>query len=234
MDPGPAERVDSAEGHRYAARAPGSRQDGSARGRPAVAARPGSGRAGRPAARRPPRRLPSGAGGGRARADRRETAARRPPEGGTLGTLQAGRPARVVARSGDLVKVQVEGWIPADAVAPTDSGRDGRGDGRGGPRRARPIRRADGRVAAPGDRGQDGRRASERDAARPAISAHARSAARARIRLRDHPVGAGAEFQALPPLQELVLRVAIRAARTKFLTTPVAELVSVVSGMDAK
>jgi hypothetical protein len=43
-----------------------------------------------------------------------------------------------------------------------------------------------------------------------------------------------AAFQALPPLQEVVLRVAIRAARTRFLTTPVAELVSVVSGMEGE
>ena len=48
------------------------------------------------------------------------------------------------------------------------------------------------------------------------------------------PAAPVAEFQALPPLQELVLRVAIRAAHTKFLTTPVAELVSVVSGMEGK
>ena len=48
------------------------------------------------------------------------------------------------------------------------------------------------------------------------------------------PAARAAEFQALPPLQELVVRVAIRAARTRFLTTPVAELVSVVSGMDGK
>jgi hypothetical protein len=40
-------------------------------------------------------------------------------------------------------------------------------------------------------------------------------------------------FRALPPLQEVVLRVSIRAALTRYLTTPVAELVSVVSGMDA-
>jgi hypothetical protein len=48
------------------------------------------------------------------------------------------------------------------------------------------------------------------------------------------PEARAAEFQALPALQEVVLRVAIRAARTKFLTTPVAELVSVVSGVDGK
>jgi hypothetical protein len=48
------------------------------------------------------------------------------------------------------------------------------------------------------------------------------------------PAGRAAEFQALPPLQELRLRVTIRAAHTKFLATPVAELVSVVSGMEGK
>jgi hypothetical protein len=35
-----------------------------------------------------------------------------------------------------------------------------------------------------------------------------------------------AEFRALPPLQDLTLRVNIKAARTKYLTTPVVEFVS--------
>jgi hypothetical protein len=48
------------------------------------------------------------------------------------------------------------------------------------------------------------------------------------------PAARVAEFQVLPPLQELVLRVSIRAAHTKFLATPVADLVSVVSGMEEK
>ena len=48
------------------------------------------------------------------------------------------------------------------------------------------------------------------------------------------PSSQAATFRALPPLQEVVLRVAIRAARTRFLTTPVAELVSVVSGMESE
>jgi hypothetical protein len=48
------------------------------------------------------------------------------------------------------------------------------------------------------------------------------------------PASRASEFQALPPLQELRVRVTIRAAHTKFLTTPVAELVSVVSGMEGK
>jgi hypothetical protein len=39
------------------------------------------------------------------------------------------------------------------------------------------------------------------------------------------------QFRAVPALQELTLRVTIRAPRTKYLATPVVELVSVVSGM---
>ncbi len=49
-----------------------------------------------------------------------------------------------------------------------------------------------------------------------------------------HPAGAVAEFKALPPLQELVLRVPSGRPAPGILTTPVAELVSVVSGMEGK
>jgi hypothetical protein len=35
-----------------------------------------------------------------------------------------------------------------------------------------------------------------------------------------------AEFRSLPPLHELTLRVTLKAARTRYLATPVAELVS--------
>jgi hypothetical protein len=48
------------------------------------------------------------------------------------------------------------------------------------------------------------------------------------------PPGQVDAFRALPPLEEVVLRVTIRAARTRYLTTPVAELVSVVSGMEGR
>jgi len=43
-----------------------------------------------------------------------------------------------------------------------------------------------------------------------------------------------AAFQNLPPLQELVLRVTIKAPRTRYLATPVVELAGVVSGLAAK
>ena len=41
-----------------------------------------------------------------------------------------------------------------------------------------------------------------------------------------------ARFRALPPLQELTLRVSLTAARTRYLATPVADLLSVESGLD--
>jgi hypothetical protein len=43
-----------------------------------------------------------------------------------------------------------------------------------------------------------------------------------------------AQFLALPALQELVVHVRIKAPRTKYLTTPVVELSSVVSGLPGK
>jgi hypothetical protein len=42
------------------------------------------------------------------------------------------------------------------------------------------------------------------------------------------PADQVARFRALPPLHEATLRVTVRAARSKYLTTPVVELVSVV------
>jgi hypothetical protein len=156
------------------------------------------------------------------------------PAGGTLGTLGSGTPARVLARSGDLVKVQVEGWIPADAVAPTDGGAM--------------VGVSAAEVRAEPDRfvGQTlewrlqliaVQRADELRAEMPPGQPYLLT----RGPLPEPgfvyvsiPADRMAEFQALPPLHEVVLRVAVRAARSKFLTTPVTELVSVVSGLDGR
>jgi hypothetical protein len=48
------------------------------------------------------------------------------------------------------------------------------------------------------------------------------------VMVRDAEV---ARFAALPPLTELTLNVTVRAARTRYLTTPVVELGAVVAGM---
>jgi hypothetical protein len=164
----------------------------------------------------------------------RETPLAAAPEGGALGVVQAGVPARVVARSGDQVKVMIEGWIPADAVAPTDS--------------AAMVGVTAAEVQATPDRfvGQTVEWRLQVIAVKTADELRAEMPPGQPYLLTRGPLpepgfvyvaipaGRVPEFQALPPLQELVLRVSIRAAHTKFLQTPVTELVSVVSGMDGK
>lgn len=156
------------------------------------------------------------------------------PEGGTLGTLQGGTPARIVARSGDLVKVQVEGWIPADAIAPSDSGAVigvTAAEVRAEPSRFI-GRTVEWRVQVIAVKTADELR-TEMPPGQPYLLTRGPLPEPGFVYV-SIPSARVADFQALPPLQELVLRVSIRAARTKFLTTPVAELVSVVSGMDGK
>jgi hypothetical protein len=164
----------------------------------------------------------------------RETPLGAAPEGGTLGVVQSGVSARVVARSGDQVKVQIEGWIPADAIAPSDS--------------AAMVGVTAAEVRATPDRfvGQTVEWRLQVIAVKTADELRAEMAPGQPYLLTRGPLpepgfvyvgipsARVAEFEALPPLQELVLRVSIRAAHTKFLSTPVAELVSVVSGMGGK
>ena len=164
----------------------------------------------------------------------RQTPLAASPEGGTLGVVQEGVPARVVARSGDQVKVAIEGWIPADAVAPTDSGAMVGVT-------AEEVRAAPDRFV-----GQTVEWRLQVIAVKTADELRAEMAPGQPYLLTRGPLpepgfvyvsipsARVAEFEALPALQELVLRVSIRAARTKFLTTPVVELVSVVSGMDGR
>ncbi|MDQ3137499.1 MAG: hypothetical protein M3Q93_07925, partial [Gemmatimonadota bacterium] len=156
------------------------------------------------------------------------------PEGGTLGTLEGGAPARIVARAGDLVKVQVEGWIPADAIAPGSD--DALAGITAAEVRAAPDRyvgkTVEWRVQVIAVKTADELRA-EMPPGQPYLLTRGPLPEPGFVYVSVPPARV-AEFQALPALQELVLRVSIRAARTKYLTTPVAELVSVVSGMDGK
>jgi len=156
------------------------------------------------------------------------------PAGGTLGTLQAGTPARIVARSGDLVKVQVEGWLPADAVATSDSA--ALVGVSAAEVRAEPARfvgqTLEWRLQVIAVKTADELR-SEMPPGQPYLLTRGPLPEPGFVYVII-PSAQAAAFQALPPLQEVVLRVAIRAARTRFLTTPVAELVSVVSGMEGE
>jgi hypothetical protein len=164
----------------------------------------------------------------------RETTLGAAADGGTLGTLQGGVPARVVARSGERVKVQVEGWVAADAVVPSDSGAMvgvTAAEVRSSPERF-VGKTVEWRLQVIAVKQADELR-SEMAPGQPYLLTRGPLPEPGFVYV-SIPQAQVADFQALPPLQELVLRVAIRAARTKFLTTPVAELVSVVSGMDGK
>ena len=164
----------------------------------------------------------------------RETSLAAAAEGGTLGTLQGGTPARIVARAGDMVKVAVEGWIPADAIAPSDSGVMVGVTAE--EVHATPARfvgqTVEWRLQLIAVKQADELR-SEMPPGQPYLLTRGPLPEPGFVYVII-PAGQAADFQALPSLQELRLRVSIRAARTKFLTTPVVELVSVVSGMEGK
>jgi len=155
-------------------------------------------------------------------------------EGGTLGTLQGGTPARILARAGDMVKVSVEGWIPADAVVPSDSGAMvgvTAAEVRDAPDRF-VGQTVEWRLQVIAVKEADELR-SEMPPGQPYLLTRGPLPEPGFVYVII-PAARRAEFEALPPLQELRVRVTIRAAHTKFLTTPVAELVSVVSGMEGK
>ena len=164
----------------------------------------------------------------------RETALSVAPDGAPLATVQGGVPARVVARTSGWVKVQVDGWVKEDAVKPSDAGTA--------------VGVTAEEVRASPDRyvGQTVEWRVQLIAVQSADELRPEMAPGQPYLLTRGPLPeAGfvyvtipaervAAFQGLPPLRELVLRVTIRAARTRYLKTPVAELQSVVSGMEAK
>jgi hypothetical protein len=164
----------------------------------------------------------------------RETGFSAAPEGPAIGTLQSGLPARVIGRQGDWARVRVEGWVKESDLQPNEGG------------------------ALPGVTAAEVRAAPQRyvgqrlDWRLQIISVQAADELRPEMApgqpylLTRGPLPEPGfvyvaiphdqveRFRALPPLHEAVLRVSIRAARTRYLTTPVAELVSVVSGLDGK
>ncbi len=164
----------------------------------------------------------------------REAALSVTPDGAQLATVQSGVPARIVARASGWVKVQVDGWVKEEDLKPSDAGAvEGV--------TAEEVRTSPARFV-----GQTVQWRVQLIAVQSADELRSEMAPGQPYLLTRGPLPeAGfvyvtvppervAEFRALPPLRELVLRVTIRAARTRYLTTPVAELVSVVSGMEGK
>jgi hypothetical protein len=156
----------------------------------------------------------------------RETGLSRMPDSAATSTLPAGTPARVVGRSGEWVRVQVEGWVRESDVKPAESGV------------LAGITAAEVRAAPEKFVGQtlDWRlqviAVQLADELRPEMPAD-QPYLLTRGPLPEPgfvyvtiPPTRIAEFRALPPLHEMVMRVTLKAARTRYLNTPVAELVS--------
>ena len=152
------------------------------------------------------------------------------PEGGQLATLDAGATGRVVGRAGDWVRVQLEGWVREADLKPA---RDGAQIGvTAAEVRADPQRYVgqtlEWRVQFIAIQTADELR-SELPAGQPFLLTRGPLPEPGFVYVivpRDQL----AQFQTLAPLQELTLRVVVRAPRTKYLATPVVELAGVVTG----
>jgi hypothetical protein len=164
----------------------------------------------------------------------RETSLSAVPEGGALATLPGGTPVRVVSRSSGWAKVQLEGWIKDADLKPSDAGSlvgVSAAEVRAAPDRY-VGQTIDWRLQLIAVQTADELRA-EMPPGQPYLLTRGPLPEPGFVYV-SIPAGRIAEFRALPPLTELVLRVTLRAARSKYLTTPVTELVSVVSGIEGK
>jgi hypothetical protein len=156
----------------------------------------------------------------------RETTVYAAPQGGQYGILEPGTPARVLGRSGEWVRVQLEGWVRETDLEASSSGTltgitaaEVRSD---------PARYVGGTVEW----------RLQLIAVQAADELRTEMARGQTYLLTRGPLpepgfvyvtvteAQAAEFRALPALQELTLRVTIKAAKTKYLTTPVVEFVS--------
>jgi hypothetical protein len=150
------------------------------------------------------------------------------PDGGRIGTLEPGAPARVVARAGEWTRVATDVWVhEADLKPASGSALQGVSAAEV---RANPERYV-GQVL---DWQLQLVSIQTADELRPEMP-QGQTYLLTRGPLPEPgfvyvmiPRDQGQRFRALGPLAELTLRLRIRAARSKYLATPVAELVGVV------
>jgi hypothetical protein len=160
----------------------------------------------------------------------RETAIFAAPQGGPYGTLQPGVPARVLGRSGEWTRVQLEGWVREnDLKAGSDASLGG-------------VTAAEIRADPSRYIGRTVEWRLELIAVQTADELRIEMPRGQRYLLTRGPLpepgfvyvmvteSQASEFRSLQALQELTLRVNIKAPRTRFLATPVVELVSRVPG----
>jgi hypothetical protein len=164
--------------------------------------------------------------------DRVETTTRvelrvRPDSGAAAGTLAERTSARVVTRSGEWVRVQVEGWVRADELVPATGAQRGV---TAAELRADPARyvgqTVEWRLQLISVQLADELR-PEMPAGQPYLLTRGPLPEPGFVYVTV-PREDVARFKSLPPLAEVMLRVIIRAPRTRFLATPVAEFVETV------
>ncbi len=148
------------------------------------------------------------------------------PEGGNLGTLEAGAPARVLVRSGDWVRVQTEGWVHEGDLRPA-AGAALVGVS-AAEVRANPDRYVgqvvEWRLQLVSIQTADELR-PEMPPGQPYLLMRGPSPEPGFVYVMV-PRDQLPYFRGLGPLEEITLDVKIRAARTRYLATPVVELVS--------
>ncbi|MEO8137998.1 MAG: hypothetical protein ABI742_00035 [Gemmatimonadota bacterium] len=153
------------------------------------------------------------------------------PGGATVGSIDSGAGARVLAHSGGWSRIQVEAWVPDSALRPTDrSVLVGLSQAEV---RANPAKYV-GQVV---EWRVQFVAIQKSDELRPEIP-EGLNYLLTRGPLPEPgfvyiiiPSSAVAQFQAVPALRELTIRGTIRSATTKYLPTPVLELVEVVAGL---
>jgi hypothetical protein len=155
----------------------------------------------------------------------RETGLSRSPDSSAMTTLPAGTAARVVGRSGEWVRVQVEGWVRETDVRPAQAGvlaGISAAEIRAAPERF-VGQTLDWRLQIISVQVADELR-PEMPSGQPYLLTRGPLPEPGFVYVMI-PQERVAEFRALPALHEMTLRVTLKAARTRYLATPVAQLV---------
>jgi hypothetical protein len=157
----------------------------------------------------------------------REAGLSRTPDSAPTSTLPAGTPARVMGRSGEWVRVQVEGWVRESDLKPAEAGV--LAGITAAEVRASPDRfvgqTLDWRLQVIAVQLADELRPEMRSG-QPYLLTRGPLPEPGFVYVTIPPERI-AEFRALPALHEMIMRVTLKAARTRYLATPVAELVSI-------
>jgi hypothetical protein len=162
----------------------------------------------------------------------REAGLSRMADSAPTSTLPAGTPARVVGRSGEWVRVQIDGWLRESDVKPAEAGVLAgitAAEVRASPERF-VGQTLDWRLQVIAVQLADELR-PEMPADQPYLLTRGPLPEPGFVYVTIPPERI-AEFRALPPLHEMVMRVTLKAARTRYLATPVAELVSTLGAFE--